>query len=151
MPLLCLPGSSYSSNSQTPQQAGPALLSVHIIDEPTHLLANLQPNPPRALQPQVGGNGAGLADGSFEAAAFNRPQGLAYAASTGLLYVADTESHALREIDLKARSVRTLAGELAPGACWGANGQAHWAQGHVACNPAPVSVIALLPAQDSLH
>lgn len=59
---------------------------------------------------QVGGNGPGLQDGSFESACFNRPQGLAYSAARDVLYVADTEAHALREIDLKARTVKTLAG-----------------------------------------
>ncbi|GAB4822761.1 hypothetical protein N2152v2_009807 [Parachlorella kessleri] len=59
---------------------------------------------------QVGGNGPGLTDGGFEAASFNRPQGLAYSPARGVLYVADTESHALREVDLKARTVKTLAG-----------------------------------------
>lgn len=58
----------------------------------------------------MGGNGPGLTDGSYEAAAFNRPQGLAYSPARDVLYVADTESHALREVDLKKQTVRTLAG-----------------------------------------
>ncbi|CAI0446545.1 unnamed protein product [Linum tenue] len=50
---------------------------------------------------QVGSTGEeGLRDGSFETAAFNRPQGLAYNPKKNLLYVADTENHALREINL---------------------------------------------------
>lgn len=47
---------------------------------------------------EVGGNGAGLRDGSFREAAFNRPQGLAYSPQQNLLYVADTENHALRQV-----------------------------------------------------
>ena len=47
---------------------------------------------------QVGGNGSGLHDGSFEEAAFLRPQGLAFCSKTGVLYVADTENHALRKV-----------------------------------------------------
>ncbi|KVH92080.1 HAD-like domain-containing protein [Cynara cardunculus var. scolymus] len=49
---------------------------------------------------QVGSSGEeGLRDGNFDTAMFNRPQGLAYNATKNLLYVADTENHALRVID----------------------------------------------------
>lgn len=58
----------------------------------------------------VGGGGEGLKDGSFETSLFNRPQGVAYNAFKNVLYVADTENHALREIDLAKETVRTLAG-----------------------------------------
>lgn len=51
---------------------------------------------------QVGGNGAALRDGAFEAAAFNRPQGVAYSARRNCLYVADTENNALREVCLSS-------------------------------------------------
>ena len=46
----------------------------------------------------AGGNGGALRDGGFEAAALNRPQGLAYHAARDCLYVADTENNALREV-----------------------------------------------------
>ncbi|KAF5739976.1 NHL repeat-containing protein 2 isoform X1 [Tripterygium wilfordii] len=60
---------------------------------------------------QIGSSGdQGLRDGSFDDATFNRPQGLAYNARKNLLYVADTENHALREIDFVSETVRTLAG-----------------------------------------
>ncbi|KAL1221163.1 Protein SUPPRESSOR OF QUENCHING 1 [Cardamine amara subsp. amara] len=60
---------------------------------------------------QIGSTGEeGFRDGSFEDAAFNRPQGLAYNAKKNLLYVADTENHALREIDFVNETVQTLAG-----------------------------------------
>ncbi|CAD7700093.1 unnamed protein product [Ostreobium quekettii] len=59
---------------------------------------------------QIGGNGPHLEDGSFSECAFNRPQGLSFDASRNVLYVADTENHALREIDLSGQQVRTLAG-----------------------------------------
>lgn len=48
----------------------------------------------------IGGNGPLLKDGSFDEAAFNRPQGLAFSAKAGALYVADTENHALRKVPL---------------------------------------------------
>ncbi|KAL2932437.1 Protein SUPPRESSOR OF QUENCHING 1 chloroplastic [Bienertia sinuspersici] len=60
---------------------------------------------------QIGSSGEeGLRDGRFDDATFNRPQGLAYNAKRNVLYVADTENHALREIDFVNETVRTLAG-----------------------------------------
>ncbi len=56
----------------------------------------------------IGNGGNGLKDGAFEAAQFNRPQGLCLL--QGKLYVADVENHAIREIDLEAKQVRTVAG-----------------------------------------
>src|SRR2546429_1924687 len=50
----------------------------------------------------------GMVSGSFETASFSRPQGMALDGDT--LYVADTENHLLRQIDLKARTVQTTAG-----------------------------------------
>ncbi|HEX2268209.1 MAG TPA: thioredoxin-like domain-containing protein [Pyrinomonadaceae bacterium] len=56
----------------------------------------------------VGTSDAGAADGPFDKATFYRPQGLALAGDS--LYVADTENHLLRRVDLKARTVETIAG-----------------------------------------
>ncbi len=56
----------------------------------------------------IGGGGPGLADGGYEAARFRKPQGLAL--GDGVLYVADTGNHAVRRVDLAARSVTTIAG-----------------------------------------
>jgi DNA-binding beta-propeller fold protein YncE len=57
----------------------------------------------------VAGTGeTGRADGAFDAATFNRPQGLALVGET--LFVADTENHLVRAIDLASNSVRTVAG-----------------------------------------
>jgi DNA-binding beta-propeller fold protein YncE len=50
----------------------------------------------------------GLADGPFEKATFNEPQGLALAGET--LYVADRKNHLIRALDLKAKTVKTIAG-----------------------------------------
>ena len=57
----------------------------------------------------VGGGEAGLTDGDFREARFRAPQGMAVEGD--LLYVADTENHALRRVDLRARTVLTLAGD----------------------------------------
>ena len=67
----------------------------------------------------------GAADGSYDAARFNAPNGLAYA--DGRLYVADTENHAIRVVDLDARTVVTLAGTGAQGSDY-AGGRAGRAQ-----------------------
>jgi len=47
-------------------------------------------------------------DGPFEKATFYRPQGMALDDDT--LYIADTENHLIRKVDLKARMVETIAG-----------------------------------------
>lgn len=61
----------------------------------------------------VAGSGTvGAADGSFEAATFDHPQGMALAGDS--LYVADTENHLIRRLDLKARTVTTVAGTGQP-------------------------------------
>lgn len=57
---------------------------------------------------QVGGNGPALRDGTFEAAALNRPQGVAFCSKRGCLYVADTENNALREVLSRALHHRCL-------------------------------------------
>jgi sugar lactone lactonase YvrE len=56
----------------------------------------------------VGDGEIGLRDGSYDEARFFRPQGMSL--DGDLLYVADTENHALRAIDLKGKSVTTLVG-----------------------------------------
>ena len=56
----------------------------------------------------IGDGEEGFEDGPFEKARFNRPQGLFIDGDT--LYVADTENHAIRAVDLKARQVATVAG-----------------------------------------
>ncbi|MBT8208804.1 MAG: redoxin domain-containing protein [Acidimicrobiia bacterium] len=58
---------------------------------------------------QVFGSGtAGFSDGGPRTAQFSQPQGVAIA--DGVLYVADTENHALRAVDLVSGEVTTLAG-----------------------------------------
>ena len=56
----------------------------------------------------IGTGRIGLADGGYDEAQFFRLQGLAF--HDGNLYVADAENHALRVVDTKAKTVRTLAG-----------------------------------------
>lgn len=56
----------------------------------------------------IGMGRRGFADGGYEMAQFNKPQGMAIAGDT--LYVADTNNHAIRKVDLIAKEVTTLAG-----------------------------------------
>ncbi len=58
----------------------------------------------------VGSGNEGLKDGDFKSADFFRPQGVFLDGENEKIYVADTENHAIREIDLKTQKVSTLAG-----------------------------------------
>ncbi|MCB9458126.1 MAG: redoxin domain-containing protein [Anaerolineaceae bacterium] len=56
----------------------------------------------------IGDGQRGLVDGEYNEARFNQPQGMAL--GDGWLYVADTNNHAIRVVDLEAMKVRTIAG-----------------------------------------
>ncbi|MGE3315642.1 MAG: thioredoxin-like domain-containing protein [Planctomycetaceae bacterium] len=56
----------------------------------------------------IGNGQEGLKNGSYTEATFNHPQGMELVGD--VLYVADTENHVLRKVDLKAKTVDTLAG-----------------------------------------
>ena len=57
---------------------------------------------------KIGDGSIGKTDGNFAIATFNHPQGLSLAGE--MLYVADTENHLLRKVDLKNQRVITIAG-----------------------------------------
>jgi DNA-binding beta-propeller fold protein YncE len=56
----------------------------------------------------IGTGASGATDGAFDKASFYRPQGMALEGDS--LYVADTENHLIRRVDLKAKTVETVAG-----------------------------------------
>ncbi len=56
----------------------------------------------------IGSGKQGKKDGSFMEAEFFHPQGIAF--NNDKLYVADTENHLIREINLTTKQVRTIAG-----------------------------------------
>ncbi len=60
------------------------------------------------LQQTIGSGEVGHQDGDFRTAQFHHPQGMVVRGDT--LYVADTENHLLRKIDLKKQLVTTIAG-----------------------------------------
>jgi thiol-disulfide isomerase/thioredoxin/DNA-binding beta-propeller fold protein YncE len=56
----------------------------------------------------IGTGAHGANDGPFDRATFFRPQGMVLDGET--LYVADTENHLIRAVDLKSKTVKTIAG-----------------------------------------
>ena len=68
------------------------------------------------LQQVIGNGEIGRADGAFGSCSFNHPQGMALVGN--FLYVADTENHLLRKVDLVGRKVTTVAGTGKKGHGW---------------------------------
>jgi thiol-disulfide isomerase/thioredoxin len=56
----------------------------------------------------IGSGESGAADGGFDGPVFDNPQGMAVDGET--LYVADAGSHTIKRVDLRERTVRTIAG-----------------------------------------
>src|SRR3989338_2921795 len=56
----------------------------------------------------AGNSEIGRGDGAFKDAGFHHPQGMTLQGYN--LYVADTENHLIRKLDLKAKTVKTIAG-----------------------------------------
>lgn len=61
-----------------------------------------------AVTAVIGSGAVGATDGAYGEAAFHRPQGAALAGE--VLYVADTENHLVRRVDLRAQVVTTVLG-----------------------------------------
>ena len=60
------------------------------------------------VQQVIGSGEEALIDGSLSQAAFNHPQGMVI--DGDILFVADTENHAIRRVDLESGQVETIAG-----------------------------------------
>ncbi|MGH7143820.1 MAG: thioredoxin-like domain-containing protein [Planctomycetota bacterium] len=91
------------------QPARPAELIVSDSDHDRIVLADLD----GTVREIIGSGQEGHADGDFKTASFHHPQGVAAAATSGgdaMIYVADTENHLIRAIDLNARTVTTVLG-----------------------------------------
>lgn len=69
----------------------------------------------------IGSGKAALTDGNYDKAGFKRPQGLFLDGEN--LYVADTENHAIRRVNLQTKTVETVAGDGTQ-ADWGTTGGA---------------------------
>jgi sugar lactone lactonase YvrE len=71
-----------------------------------------------ALVEVIGTGQIGSSDGNYAKASFNHPQGMALDGPLNALYVADTENHLIRKVDLKKKSVTTIAGTGRQGRGW---------------------------------
>lgn len=79
----------------------------------------------------IGTGRRGFADGGYDVAQFNKPQGMAVNGDT--LYVADTNNHAIRKVDLATKQVTTIAGT-------GQQGRSGVAPGSIFPNPRAVDL-----------
>ncbi len=74
------------------------------------------------VQEVIGSGAEGFADGTFETATLNHPQGVALDGDA--LYIADRENHSIRKADLKKRTVETIAGTGRQAREWNVSGKA---------------------------
>jgi len=70
----------------------------------------------------IGSGSEGIQDGTFKSAQFNKPQGMSLVGNK--LYIADTENHLIREADLNAKTVKTIAGTGKQARGYGSGGNA---------------------------
>jgi len=91
---------------QHPQGIATDSERVYIADTYNHRIKVLDPVK-RTVKTLAGTGRPGLADGRLDRAQFDEPGGLSLAGRT--LFVTDANNHAVRAIDLDARSVSTLA------------------------------------------
>ncbi|MCC7145947.1 MAG: redoxin domain-containing protein [Phycisphaeraceae bacterium] len=80
---------------------------LYIADSSHHRILAADPKTGQVLE-VIGSGQPGLVDGDFARACFTRPQGLALEGQ--YLFVADTENHAIRRVDLARRVVETFVG-----------------------------------------
>lgn len=59
---------------------------------------------------KIGDGKERLKDGDFDTCSFYRPQGVLWSSDQKIIYVTDTENHALRGINLELKRVKTFAG-----------------------------------------
>ncbi|HEY9231303.1 MAG TPA: SMP-30/gluconolactonase/LRE family protein, partial [Blastocatellia bacterium] len=99
--------------------------SIYVADAGNHAIRRLH----NGVVETLAGNGVpGFADGIGPNTRFNTPTGLALSLDGGTLYVADTNNHRVRRIDLATRRVGTLAGSGAVGMDDGPPGEATFDQ-----------------------
>ncbi|KAI6646689.1 NHL repeat-containing protein 2 [Oopsacas minuta] len=80
---------------------------IYISDTGHHRIVVIQSDTSSIIS-IIGSGRIGLRDGPIAQAEFNSPQGLASKGS--MLYIADTENHAIRQVDLERGVVSTLCG-----------------------------------------
>lgn len=83
--------------------------SLAISDSGNHRIIIVSKN--GTVLEEIGGTGPGFKDGSFKECRFNSPQGLChYGSDEEIIFVADTENHSIRKINLKEKTVATIVG-----------------------------------------
>lgn len=80
--------------------------TLYISDSGHHRILHIN-NEGKVLE-EIGGGKPGFQDGGFANAAFYEPHGLALKGD--FLYVADTKNNRIRKVDLKNKTVKTIAG-----------------------------------------
>jgi DNA-binding beta-propeller fold protein YncE len=81
------------------------------------ILSVNEPGDEATVEEVIGSGKLGSNDGSYTGAEFFKPQGIAFYKNK--LYVADTENHLIREIDLDTKQVKTIAGTGKQSQQWG--------------------------------
>ena len=79
--------------------------SIYFVDTYNHKIKVLDPST-RTVITVAGSGQSGHEDGALLAASFNEPAGLTY--HEDFLYVADTNNHAIRKVDIEAGNVSTI-------------------------------------------
>jgi DNA-binding beta-propeller fold protein YncE len=81
------------------------------------VILKINENNKAEVEEVIGSGNIGKKDGNFSEAEFFHPQGITF--QNDILYVADTENHLLREINLKSKHVKTIAGTGLQSKSWG--------------------------------
>ena len=85
--------------------------TIYIADAGNSVIRRITQNGGQSVVETIAGNGVpGFADGTAERARFNTPTALALSADGNFLFVADTNNHRVRRVDLVNRRVSTVAG-----------------------------------------
>ena len=103
--------------------------TLYVADSDNHRIRSIDLASPNRTVSTIAGSGtAGYANGAGTAAQFNNPIGLALSGNT--LYVADSDNHRIRSIDLASpnRTVSTIAGSGTAGYANGAGTAARFTE-----------------------
>jgi sugar lactone lactonase YvrE len=99
--------------------------SIYVADAANHAIRRIRNG---AVETLVGNGVPGFADGLGPNVRFNTPTGLALSLDGQFLYVADTNNHRVRRIDLATNRVSTLAGSGISGMVDGPPGESAFNQ-----------------------
>ena len=84
--------------------------NLYVSDGSNHRIRRVEPGSPGQVTTLAGTDQSGSGDGSLDQAAFNNPQGVALD-NRGNLWVADSDNHTIRRINLVTGMVVTVAGQ----------------------------------------